>query len=109
MKNAEYNDLEDMVFRTELAYSKIEKILDIKYIATSVTAYTLPPGIYEITDINSMLKSLLPDDVKVNITIDDIRLRAKLTTNRTIRFTRKSFFYTILGFTQSNSGPLNEI
>ena len=37
--------------------------------------YTLPPSFYEIGDFNLMLKSLLPDDVKVDITIDDIRLR----------------------------------
>ena len=47
---------------------------------------------YEIFDIKLMLKSLLPDDVKVNITINDIRLRSNLTTNKTIRFTKKSFF-----------------
>ena len=39
-----------------------------------------------------MRKSLLPDEPKVNITIDDIRLRSNLTTNKTKRFTRKSFF-----------------
>ena len=35
-----------------------------------------------------MLKSLLPIEVKVNITIDDIRLKSNLTTNKTIRFTK---------------------
>ena len=56
-----------------------------------------------------MLKSLFPNDVKVNFTIDDIRLKANLIANRTIRFTAKSFFYVILGFTQSHSGPLGDI
>ena len=81
-----------MVFRMELTYSEIEKILDVKYIATSTIGYTLPVGIYEIIDNNSTIKSLLPNDVKVNITIDDIRLKSKLTTNKTIKFTKKIFF-----------------
>ena len=79
LKNLEYNDLEDMVFRMGLTYSEIENILDMKYIPTLVSGYTLPLGIYEISDINSMLKSLLPNEVKVNITADDIRLRSNLT------------------------------
>ena len=46
-----------------------------------------------------MLKSLLPEEVKVNVTTDDIRLKSNLTTNKTIRFTKKSFFFVISGFT----------
>ena len=76
----------------ELTYVEIVNILDVKYIAGSTTGYTLPPGIYEITGINMMLKSLLPNEVKVNITIDDFRLKSNLTTNKTIRFTKKFFF-----------------
>ena len=56
-----------------------------------------------------MLKNLLPNEVKVNITIDDVRLRSNLTTNKTIKFTKKSFFYTILGFIESHSAPLSDI
>ena len=44
-----------------------------------------------------MLKSLLPKEVKVKNKIDDIRLKSNLTTYKTIRFTKKSFFYRILG------------
>ena len=50
------------------------------------------------------LKSLLPNEVKVNITIGDIRLRSHLSTNKIIRSTERSFSYTILGCTQSHSG-----
>ena len=39
-----------------------------------------------------MLKSLLPIEVKVIIIIDDIRLKSNLTTNETIKFTKKSIF-----------------
>ena len=56
-----------------------------------------------------MLNFLFPDDVEVNITIDDIRLKSNLTTNKTIRFTKIYFFYTILGFSQSKSGVIGDI
>ena len=105
----EHNDLEDMVFRMELTYGETEEILDTKYTATSSTGYTLPPGIFEIAFFDLMLKSFFPDEVKVKITNNDIRLRSNITTNKTIKFTGKSFFYTRLGFTQSLSGPLGVI
>ena len=41
--------------------------------------------------------------MKVSITSDDSRLRSKLNINQTLIFTKKSFFYTMLGFTQSGS------
>ena len=47
--------------------------------------------------------------MKVNITIDDIRLKSKLKTNQTLIFAEKSFFFTILGFTRSRSYPLDDI
>ena len=67
------------------------------------------PGIYEVIDLNNTLKHILPSNVKVNITIDDIRLKSNLKINQTLIFTERSFFYTILGFTQSISYPLKDI
>ena len=64
--------------------------------------------INEINGTNLMLKSLLPDRVKVNIIFDDSRQRSNLTTNKTIGC-NKIFLDTIVGFTQSRSGPLNDI
>ena len=61
-----------MVFRMKLTYSENEKILDLKYIPTKSIGYNLPPGLNEIIDIISMLNSLLPEDVKVNFTRNDI-------------------------------------
>ena len=55
------------------------------------------------------LKSLLPNEVKVEITINDIRLKSNITTNKTIKFTKISFNYIILGCTQSHSGELGDI
>ena len=45
----------------------------------------------------------------MTITIDDIRLKSNLKINQTSIFTEKSFFYTILGFTQSHSYTLDDI
>ena len=61
MKCSEYKDLEDLVYRFQLTYDEIKDILDQKYIVGSKKTCTLPPGIYEIIDINFMLKSLLPE------------------------------------------------
>ena len=89
LKNVECKDLEHMVLRLELTYHEVEKILDTKHIDAKSAGYSFPPGIYETTDINLMLKSLLPADVKVNITNDDFGKKSSLTTNKTIRFTKK--------------------
>ena len=92
-----------MVYRMELTYDEIVEILDVKNIARSTTGYTMPPGVYEIADINSMMKSLLPNKVKAKITIDDFRLKSNPTTDKTIRFTKNSSFLNgILGFTQTH-------
>ena len=109
LKNAKYNDLEDLVYRRRLSYDESMDILDLKYIPTKRTGYSLNPGIYEVVDLNITLKYILPDNVKVNITIDDIRWKSNLKINQTLIFTEKSFFYTILGFIQSRSYPLDDI
>ena len=109
LKNAKYNDLEGLVYRMRLSYDEIMDILDLKYFSTKRRGYSLNPGIYEVVDLNNTLKYILPDNVKVNITIDDIRLKSNLKTNQTLIITKRSFFYTILGFTQSRSYPLNDI
>ena len=105
----EYRHLEDMVYRLQLSYDEIIDILDLKYIPTKRTGYSLNPGIYEVNDLNNTLKHILPDNVEVNITIDDIGLKSNLKINQTLIFTERSFFYTILGFTQSRSYPLDDI
>ena len=93
-----------MVYQMELTYDEIVDILNVQYIAGSTIGCTLVISINEFSDINLMLKSLLPNKVKANIAIDDIILKSKFNTNKTIRFTKKSFFYTILGFNKPLSG-----
>ena len=109
LKIVKYNDLEDLVYRMRLSYDEIMDILDLKYKPTKRTGYSLNPGFYEVVDLNNTLKHILPDNVKINITVDDIRLKSSLRINQTLLFTEKSFFYTILGFTQSRSYPLDDI
>ena len=92
-----------------LSYDEIMNILDLKLIPTKRTGYSLNPGIYEVVDLNNTLKHILPDNIKVSVTIDDIRLKSNLKTNQTLIFTEKSFFHPILGFTQSRSYPLDDI
>ena len=92
-----------------LSYDEIMDILDLKYISTKRIGYSLDPGIYEIVDLNNTLNQILPNNVKINVTIEDIRLKSNLKINQTLIFTNKSFFYSILGFTQSHQGPLNDI
>ena len=92
----------------QLTYDEIIDIFDFKNIPSKRTGYSLKPGVYEVIDLNNTLKYMLPYNVKISITIDDIRLKSNLKNNQTL-FTNKSFFYTILGFTQSHQGPLNDI
>ena len=90
--NVKYNDLRDLIYRMRLSYDEIIDILDLEYIPTKRIGYSLNPGIYEVIDLNNTLKYILPDNVKVTITIDDIRLKSNLKINRTLIFTEKSFF-----------------
>ena len=80
-----------MVFRMQLTYHEIIDTVYIKYIDAKTVSYTLPPRIYEIGNTNSMLKSLLRIESKVNITIDDKSLISNLTTNKTILSVETSF------------------
>ena len=81
-----------MVFRMELTYHEVAEILVTNYIDEKSTGYTFPPRTCERTDSNLKLKCLLPDEVKINFTIDDLKLKSKLTMNKTIRFTKRKFF-----------------
>ena len=92
----------------QLTYDEIIDILDLKYIPTKRTGYSLNPGIYEVVDLNNTLKYILTDNVKMSNTIDDVRLKSILKTNQTIVFTIKTSFYTFSGFTTSRYYPLDD-
>ena len=93
----------------QLTFDENMDILDLKYFPTNSTGYSSNPGFYQVVDLNNTLRHISPDNVKISVTIDDVRLKSNLKTNQTLIFTNKSFFYTILGFTQSRSYPLDDI
>ena len=70
-KYSTYQSLNDMVFRLQLKYHEIINILDFKYIPTKRIGYSLNPNIYNVIDLNNSLKNILPDNVKINVTIDE--------------------------------------
>ena len=109
LKNVKYNDLEDLVYRMRLSYDEIMDILDLKYIPTKRMGYSIEPNIYNVVDLNETLKNILSTNVKIDVTIDERKYKTDLKINQTLIFTNKSFFYTILGFTQSHSYPLEDI
>ena len=45
LKNVEYNDLEDLVYRMQLTYDEIIDVLDLKYIPTKRIGYSIEPNI----------------------------------------------------------------
>ena len=104
-----YKDFQDMVYKLDLAYNETVDIMDVKNFAASSTAYTLPAGLFEISDLNMILQSLLPDDMKVDNTTDNITPRSNLIANKTMKFDKKSFLFAILDFTQSHPGDLGKI
>ena len=46
-----------MVYRMQLTYDEFIDILELYYIATKTTGYSIPPGIYEIIDNNFVIKT----------------------------------------------------
>ena len=71
LKNAKYNDLEDLVYRMQLTYDEIINILDLIYILTKRMGYSIEPNIYNVVDLNKTLKNILPNNIKINVSIDE--------------------------------------
>ena len=95
------------MYRFQQSFDEIKDILDLKYIPTKKSS-SPAPGIYKVTGINLMLKHLFPNNVKISITIDDLSLQSNVNINQTLIFTKKSFFYTKLGFVESHLGVLGD-
>ena len=62
----------------QLTYDEIIDILDLENIPTERTGYSLIPVAYAVVDLKNTLKHILPDNVKVSVTIDDVRLQSNL-------------------------------
>ena len=93
----------------QLTYDEIIDVLDLKFIPTKRMGYSIEPNIYNVVDLNKTLKNVLPHNIKINVSIDERKYKTDLKINQTLIFTNKSFFYTILGFTQSHFYPLDDI
>ena len=93
----------------QLTYNEIIDILDLEYNGTKRIGFSLKPNIYQISDINDALKSILPDIVKLSVSIDEKKYKTELKINQTLIITNKMFFFTTLRFTQSHSYPLDDI
>ena len=81
-----------MVYRFQLTYDEVTDILDLKDTPTKRIGYSIPTGMYEIIDIDFIFKNLLLKEVKVDIKIDDVRLKSNLNFYQTSIFTKNSFF-----------------
>ena len=79
----------------QLTYDEIKDALELKYFPTKRTRYSSKPNICQ----KRVIKKILPDKVKMNVTIDEQVLKSNLKINQTSIFTDESFFYTTLGFT----------
>ena len=71
LKNAKYNDLEDLVYRLRLSYDEIINIIDLKYISTKRIGYSIEPNIFNVDDLNKTLKNILPNNLKTNVSINE--------------------------------------
>ena len=97
-KKLNNDDVKDLVYGFQLPYDEISDILDLYYIPTKGIGYSLNPGTYEVADLNNNLNYILTGNVKVSVTIDDVRLKLKLKINQTLNFTQKFFFLYNFGF-----------
>ena len=98
-----------MVYIFQLTNDEIIDILDLKFIPTTSIGFTLPSGINMFFLYFLMLKSSLPNEVKVNTTNHDVTLKSNLATNKTTKFSKKIFFYKNLDFNQSHSCEIGDI
>ena len=73
-----------MVCRNELTSDETVDILDVKNFGATTVGYTLASGLYPISDLNLMIKYLLPKKPEIKTTTDDIRFRSTLATNKLI-------------------------
>ena len=60
----------------QLTYQELIYILGLKFISPFKTGFSLNPGIYDVVDLNNTLKYILTDNVKISVTLDDVRLKS---------------------------------
>ena len=84
---AKYHDLEDMVYRMQLSFDEIMDILDKKIFHQKERVILYQLVCMKLVILTQWVKSFLPNIVKVNITIDNIRLKSNLRNNQILIFT----------------------
>ena len=109
LRDVKHKDLKDLVYRMQLTYDEITDKLDLKKFPPKRIEYSLKPNIYQISGINNTLKSILPNNLTISVTIDEKLYKLNLKINQTLMLFNKSFFYAILGFTQSKFYPFDVI
>ena len=68
-------DLEYTVLRMDLTYDNLKDVFDRKVTGALIFGYPLPVGMYEISDVNLMSESSSKNEVNINITIEEMRLK----------------------------------
>ena len=86
-----FQDFESYL-RTERVSDDVIKLI-LKQYNSQFKTYKLTPGIYSFKDISDALKPF-----ECQIEYDDISMRTNLLTNKILRFDKKSFFNSFLGF-----------
>ena len=90
LDSAKHNGLEKTVFRLKITNSEYADTLVMKNTGAKNTKYTTHTLKNKNNDLN-LFDSLLHNEVKVKFINNIIGLRSNLTTNRTIKFIKKSF------------------
>ena len=61
----------------QLTYNEIMDILDLKFFSSKSVGFPLKPDIYQVSDTNNTLKNILPDNVKISVTIDEKKIKIR--------------------------------
>ena len=85
LENVTYNDLEYLVYGFQLKYDEVIDILKLNKIPTK-NRLLLEPGNVWNNRFKQNPEYILPDNVKVSIIIDDIRLKSSLKISQTSTF-----------------------
>ena len=107
--NSSFRDFESYLrIIIDLEEDDIQLIL--KQYNEKFVSYELDPGNYTVEDIQKAVYLLGGHKGTLQIEYDDLNKKVKLKTFETLRFAKKSFFHTILGFTPYwDYKPTNDI
>ena len=96
--NSSFRDFESYL-RIFVGLEEDDIQLILKQYNEKFVTYELDPGNYNIEDIQKVVYFLAGHEGTLQIGYDDLNKKVKLKTFETLRFDKKSFFHTLLGFT----------